>query len=1795
MAKHGVKLDTLRDCFEFLHWLNSRKDVQKQVARELVTRYGNSYNHISFTGQLPPAVSEFLGYVSTFYKKLVATPIKESYVDPQAKDVTEALLDCIPKFLAALYFLLYNVDYKFEAVGGAKWRDDNPGWETTWSRYFWQQEYGGGLQDYLRVSLSDKYGGLIPGGFSYGEVTYGYEYDSRYGYPYGKDMTTDLEKMLGKNTDHNYFRDVFFTTVISKSGLQKSNTANVLALVKTFCQIVIAEKNPDGGSLKAALEKELKSSKKCIDWNQLKSHCKTLEHQLGKLFKIEGFSYTGQARSVNELNTERFAGETAKWFRNNLSEVQKNVEQINKDFPVDDTLYLTALRPFATKNIFPYGFIFGNQGYGTMGYAWKKLSDHWDSVIDMLGSDGDGLDKLKTLLDGEQCPPPQKPRSRPAPAPRPTRPARPALPGMPRTSGVRTTGAMSVGGRSYVGSKASGARGGTARGMGPHHRGGGQVRGRAPGAPRGSVQGPGNRGAPGARGTQGSRSPGPTVLIQRRASQSQNDPQHHSQQPPLASSAPGGAVLPASVGPPGGTTPISPAGDVTPGMSVHSVSASGPTGAPGPTGPHGDKGDQGKPGPPGTGTTVSPQDAISPATTSVSTPSQGSVASPVPPPHPGGPSIPGNPGAKDQDPGSHGSVAHGQQPTATTARVPPQSPDVSDSRSGSTGGQGVGTQGSQHGAQPTSQGTDPTPSGVDTTSVVQASGGAGEGGGNAFTCPTAKVEVDGLNGNKICLSKEALRRASIFKDMWENRYKEMQKEDEEKRKQEAEEERKKQEEEDERRRQDAIKARHPIVPGSHSNYHVRNPYHRFPYNRWSSSPSGDQGGATLDGFPQHDASAAIQGVNKMIFEEQDLWDRHYLQQEQGKIELQRRAHREREDFLRSSAARLAAAGSAKRHQAQQTDDDNINRRVQNVTRTRVPPKPLSSVTLEDGVTSALSSMTHITDKVISHRSQHPPATQLPKPTLSGQRPDSPRKQLETVTLGDHDMANVTNITFSDVKTPADPNAYYYGGLTGNSVKDGSNVIRRKTFVADSLDASKQLFEERQRRRLAVDDQIKQSTQEEKDASKAWKDAQQIGLVEFVQQGIFDGQEVKQPEQQTDPRLYQHFMSPTPPFDFQIDTAVHHYNNSQPPNPGSTMDPQGIDIDEQVIQPTERYDHEANHTSDMLSVANDSQVPKLVGGPVDPAPLDIRDENTRHIDFDGVAIPRNQRDKLYLKTQTPTIQYTPWKPDYVTRPRSDSPAVKNLIQSDTIFQGQKISQPKLQTVGVRMPPPLTPVEIEAPPGVMINEPICPANYPSATTEKLPPTDASNPPPRTVRDMLCWICDLPYALGHSALKRHIAGLFEGSEIIASSESFTDNDVIGALSDTCGHASSVLAAMEGPKPAAPNKFHYQRYGVPLMHYSDDPYTLLCQLLNYVYATLHQLLFLRTMCGRDTHSGGWRDCQFGRAVKASEAWRCRKDPVDPMQGQDHGCDASPLQGFLTDQSVLPTYWYHRGDICRRSRVRMGFRPDHLRQESKHGFYIYNILTGLSPLGSALSEPHGHCPDWDRLKDDDLNALQDIRGSAPPIANSNHDKDHSNTLSTLLGCGITNAKCPQLMKPITYRAYALYSSSFVHHYLSWAVYLADRLWESLIRLHYDLENLKCHDSNSKALHHCDKALLLLYMHGITPPEGGSQQSLTCSKVIDKLKEVISGEPIASLMTAMDNFLYGIRLPFLYTVFTLWVIATLYITHTTLYRLDVLRIRSHLLTTTASHLIDVKALLSHKRKVLSLYDDVDYFDDDFHS
>ncbi|GBE62854.1 hypothetical protein, conserved [Babesia ovata] len=227
---------------------------------------------------------------------------------------------------------------------------------------------------------------------------------------------------------------------------------------------------------------------------------------------------------------------------------------------------------------------------------------------------------------------------------------------------------------------------------------------------------------------------------------------------------------------------------------------------------------------------------------------------------------------------------------------------------------------------------------------------------------------------------------------------------------------------------------------------------------------------------------------------------------------------------------------------------------------------------------------------------------------------------------------------------------------------------------------------------------------------------------------------------------------------------------------------------------------------------------------------------------------------------------------------------------------------------------------------------------------------------------------------------------------------------------------------------------------------------------------------------------------------------------------------------------------------------------------------------------------------------------------------------------------CGPYLKPLGHDVRATFAREHAHLYLSWIVYLTETFYDFLQELLRDCER-NCADATSvcharscdnqctarrrplapSSEHHdscpsivdCDSTTPTLFrygfvhrdVHSLAGSTSGHQGKRTCEDFCKTLQVAVKHmNPLHRLAhETIPEFLYRIRAPFLYTITALWLTVTLYILHSLLYRMDVLRIRSHLLTTRASHLIDVKALLAGSRRMLSLYKDVDYFDDDFHS
>ncbi|GBE61877.1 ribosome binding protein, putative [Babesia ovata] len=437
MEKHGVDLNTLKQCLMFLQWLKTDESKLEEVSRYLHGRIKN-YFEPSFGSEhnVKEGLRPFLTAVSEFYTRLCHKAEAGSYGNKTTDQIADALLDCVPKFLAAIYYLWYCVDPSFVSLGGGGWQKDWPGY----GERSWHGDWGGDLDRYLRAQrTSDKYGDMIPGGFIQGEVKYREFWK---GYYQGYNMADDIQKIL-KKQPYNFFRSVFVSSVFSNnSGTAMQNTANAVSLVRTFCDIVLGEEGQEGGELIHALNdglrQQVSSTENSICWKDLKDHCAQLRKKFDTFFEQnKRFDFTGQSIGLNRLQTKELAKETAKWMRMYLNKVRGKLTEID----TDDSIMKTPakdLGAYFTKNLFPYGFTFNGQSrFHMQGNNLNGLKTDWRDVInEFKRSDGD-LDRLVEILNGKNktlCPldeppkevvpekkvpvaPPKKPEAPPAKVP----------------------------------------------------------------------------------------------------------------------------------------------------------------------------------------------------------------------------------------------------------------------------------------------------------------------------------------------------------------------------------------------------------------------------------------------------------------------------------------------------------------------------------------------------------------------------------------------------------------------------------------------------------------------------------------------------------------------------------------------------------------------------------------------------------------------------------------------------------------------------------------------------------------------------------------------------------------------------------------------------------------------------------------------------------------------------------------------------------------------------------------------------------------------------------------------------------------------------------------------------------------------------------------------------------------------------------------------------------------------------------------------------------------------------------
>ncbi|GIX65934.1 variant erythrocyte surface antigen-1 family protein [Babesia caballi] len=241
--------------------------------------------------------------------------------------------------------------------------------------------------------------------------------------------------------------------------------------------------------------------------------------------------------------------------------------------------------------------------------------------------------------------------------------------------------------------------------------------------------------------------------------------------------------------------------------------------------------------------------------------------------------------------------------------------------------------------------------------------------------------------------------------------------------------------------------------------------------------------------------------------------------------------------------------------------------------------------------------------------------------------------------------------------------------------------------------------------------------------------------------------------------------------------------------------------------------------------------------------------------------------------------------------------------------------------------------------------------------------------------------------------------------------------------------------------------------------------------------------------------------------------------------------------------------------------------------------------------------------------------------------KDHLDVLKTLVGTGHTdshgtadltslyssgcnqqNQTCGPYLYPLTHSDGATFAPTHASAYLSWVLYLTDDLYESLQAFHERFSSLKCTGckNDSKCASHnpgqhasqcqcpsivqCADALTVFYEYGFHFQDAfwlkgwtydkrqqrwntSNANKRSCNAFHSQLQSVIAGNPLSSLLTSIDDFLFLFRYYFLGHLSGFWTIYICIIMYTFFFLLDTLHLRSHL-KLTSSHKVPPLALLT---------------------
>ncbi|KAK1935528.1 variant erythrocyte surface antigen-1 family protein, partial [Babesia divergens] len=185
---------------------------------------------------------------------------------------------------------------------------------------------------------------------------------------------------------------------------------------------------------------------------------------------------------------------------------------------------------------------------------------------------------------------------------------------------------------------------------------------------------------------------------------------------------------------------------------------------------------------------------------------------------------------------------------------------------------------------------------------------------------------------------------------------------------------------------------------------------------------------------------------------------------------------------------------------------------------------------------------------------------------------------------------------------------------------------------------------------------------------------------------------------------------------------------------------------------------------------------------------------------------------------------------------------------------------------------------------------------------------------------------------------------------------------------------------------------------------------------------------------------------------------------------------------------------------------------------------------------------------------------------------------------------CGKYLYPLTDNVAGVFTPKLCSMYLSWICYLAKDFYSEFQKFHTAAhEKFKSCKSSCKKIVECPCALPFLYSYGFTfnspsglncvdnegkskhVGQGGKKEAgkhvedqkgctkKSCSDFVAQLEKVAGKDsPLQTLLTVIDNFLWHIRLPFIYAFLYIWILVISYFYYVQFYKLDLLHVDSHL-------------------------------------